>query len=88
LRSVLGPAANSVERDDTNMRVGAHAFATEVGYGLNSTLYYVGVQERFVISIGGTSGNVILRHAQGNASSDQTVMRAESYMVIKNLING
>lgn len=87
LRSVLGPAANSVNRDDTNVRIGAHQFTTEVVYGLASDASYAAIQERFVIEVGGTAGNVVLRHAQGTTSSDQTVMRGASYMVVRKLVN-
>lgn len=88
LRACLGPAANSTNRDDTNMKVGASLFPSEVTYGLNSDQYFVCIQERFVITIQGTAGDVILQHAQSTASSDQTVMYASSYMVVRKLING
>jgi hypothetical protein len=87
LRSVLGPAANSVNRDDTNVRVGAHQFTTEVIYGLASESGYAAIQERFVIEVGATAGNVTLRHAQGTTSADQTAMRGASYMVVRKLVN-
>lgn len=88
LRSVLGPAANSVSRDDTNMRTGAHQFSTEITYGLNSDSLYTAVREHFVIAIGATGGDVVLQHAQNVSNAGQTIMRAESYMVITKLING
>lgn len=88
LRSVLGPAANSVSRDDTNMRTGAHLFGTEITYGLNSDSLYTAIREHFVISVGANAGDVILQHAQNVSSAGQTIMRAESYMVITKLING
>jgi hypothetical protein len=84
-RAVLGPAANSVSRDDTNMRTGAHGFTTEVTYGLNSDSGYTTVQENFIITIGVTGGDVILQHAQGTSSATQTIMRAPSFMVVKKL---
>jgi hypothetical protein len=88
LRSVLGPAANSTSRDDTNMRTGAHLFATEVVYGLQNDALYTSIREHFVITIGGTAGDVTLQHAQNVSSGDQTIVRANSYMVVKKLING
>lgn len=87
LRAVLGPAANSVTRDDTNVRLGAHQFTTEVTYGLSSDVSYACIQERFVIEVGATAGNVVLRHAQGTSSTDQTVMRGASFMIVRKLIN-
>ncbi len=88
LRSVLGPAANSTNRDDTNMRTGAHNLNTEVIYGLNSDSLWTSIQERFVITINATGGDVVLQHAQNVSSSDQTVMRGASFMIVKKLING
>jgi hypothetical protein len=88
LRSVLGPASSSTNRDDTNMRTGAHQFATSVAYGLNSEGSYASVQERFVISIGATGGVVQLQHAQEVSNAAQTVLRGNSYMVVTKLING
>ncbi len=88
LRSVLGPAANSTSRDDTNMRTGASLLATEIVYGLNSDAYYTAIREHFVITIGSTAGDVVLQHAQNVSGAGQTIMRAESYMVYKKLING
>jgi hypothetical protein len=88
LRACLGPAANSTNRDDTNMKTGASLFTSEVVYGLNSDTFYTCVQERFIVSVGATAGDVVLQHAQSVASGDQTVMRGSSYMVVKKLING
>lgn len=88
LRSVLGPAANSVSRDDTNMRTGAHLLGTEVAYGLNSDAGYTAIREHFVIVVGATGGDVVLQHAQNISSTDQTIMRGASYMVVRKLING
>lgn len=85
LRAVLGPTAGSANRDDTNMRTGAHLYATEVTYGLNSDTGYTTIQESFVITIGATGGDVILQHAQGTSSATQTVMRAPSFMIVKKL---
>lgn len=87
-RSVMGPALNSTSRDDTNVRLGSHSLATEVPYGLNSDIHWAAIQERFVITIASTGGEVCLQHAQNTASSEQTVMRAPSYMVVTKLING
>lgn len=88
LRACLGPAANSTNRDDTNMRTNASQFATEVVYGVNSDTLYACVQERFVISIGATAGDVVVQHAQSTNSADTTVMRSASFMIVKKLING
>jgi hypothetical protein len=89
LRSVLGPTAASTNRDDTNMRSGAHGFGAEIAYGLNSDdALWTSIQERFVISIGATPGNVILQHRQNTTSAVQTIMRASSYMTVTKLING
>lgn len=88
LRACLGPALSMVDRDDTNMRVSAPQLTTEVPYGLNSTSFFVCIQERFVVSVQGTPGDVILRHAQATSSSDATTVRAASYMVVTKLING
>lgn len=87
LRAVLGPAANSTNRDDTNMRVGAHQFGTVVAYGLNSDGGYVCIQERFVLTTGSIGGVVQLQHAQQVSSNTDTTMRASSYMVIRKLVN-
>jgi hypothetical protein len=88
LRSVLGPAANSTSRDDTNMRTGAHLYGTEIVYGLASDANYTSIREHFVITIGATPGDVTLQHAQNVSSVDQTIVRGNSYMVVKKLING
>jgi hypothetical protein len=88
VRAVNGPAANSTNRDDTNMRTGVHNLNTEVTYGLNASGQYAGMQETFVIAIGATAGVVTLQHAQGTSSVDPTVMRASSFMIVKKLING
>jgi hypothetical protein len=88
LRAVLGPAANSTNRDDTNVRVGAHGLTTEVAYGLNSDTLLVCIQETFVLTMGSTGGDVVLQHAQGTSSAAQTVMRGQSFMIVKQLING
>lgn len=88
LRSVLGPSANSNNRDDTNMRTGAHNFTTEVTYGLNlDNGLWTGIQERFIINIGATAGNVILQHRQNTSSNSQTVVRSTSYMTVTKLIS-
>lgn len=86
IRSCLGPAANSTNRDDTNMRSGASLMATEAIYGLNSDTFYTSIQEHFVLSVGSTAGTVTLMHAQATSSSDQTVLRANSYIVVRQLI--
>jgi hypothetical protein len=89
LRSVLGPTAASSNRDDTNMRTGAHGYGASIAYGLNSDdNFWTSIQERFVISIGATPGNVVLQHAQNTSHANQTVMRASSYMTVTKLING
>lgn len=89
LRSVLGPTASSSNRDDTNMRTGAHGYGSEVAYGLNNDdSFWTSIQERFIISIGATAGNVILMHRQATPNAIQTVMRASSYMTVTKLING
>jgi hypothetical protein len=88
LRMVLGPAANSVSRDDTNMRTGAHLLNTEIVYGLANDALYTSIREHFVVTIGATPGDVILQHAQNVSSADQTIMRGNSFMVVKQLING
>lgn len=85
LRAVLGPAANSTNRDDTNMRTGAHLFDTEVTYGLNGDTTYTTIQETFVITIGSTGGDVILQHAQGTSSATATTMRGSSFMAVRKL---
>ena len=87
-RSVLGPNATSTNRDDTSMRTGAHNMNTEIVYGLNHASAAASIQERFVLTVGSTGGEVILQHAQNVSSADQTVMRGSSYMVVKKLING
>jgi len=87
LRAVLGPAANSSNRDDTNVRVGAHQMNTVISYGLNSEANYVCIQERFVVSIAATSGVVQLQHAQQVTNGSNTTMRAASYMVVRKLVN-
>jgi hypothetical protein len=89
LRSVLGPAANSTNRDDTNMRTGAHLLPTEVTYGLAAdNTIFTAVREHFVVSIGATAGDVVLQHAQSTSSGSQTIMSGASFMVVKKLING
>ncbi len=88
LRACMGPSLSSTDRADTNVRVNASQFSTEIGYGLNSTGLYACIQERFVVSVGSTAGEVVLQHAQSTSSSDQTAMRGESFMIVKKLING
>ena len=85
LRAVLGPTAGSSNRDNTAMRVGAHAWTTPVSYGLNTdNNLWVTIQERFIINIV-TAGNVVLQHAQAVSNNGQTVMRAPSYMTVTRL---
>lgn len=89
LRMVLGPAAASTNRDDTNMRIGAHLFGTEIVYGLAAdNTIFTAIREHFVISVGATAGDVVLQHAQSVSSGNQTIMGASSFMVVKKLING
>jgi hypothetical protein len=87
LRSVLGPNAASTNRDDTNMRTGASALTTSITYGLHSDdAFWNSIQERFIITIGVTPGNVTLQHAQASSHATQTIMRAASYMTVTKLI--
>lgn len=88
LRMVLGPAASSTSRDDTNMRTGAHLLGTEVVYGLANDTLYTSIREEFVVTVGATAGDVTLQHAQNVSSADQTIMRAGSFMIVRKLING
>lgn len=88
LRSCLGPAANSTNRDDTNMRTNASQFPTEIAYGLNSDALYTSIREHFVLTVAATGGDVVLQHAQNVSGAGQTIMRAQSYLVITKLING
>lgn len=88
VRAVLGPAASSTNRDDTNMRTGGHNLNTEIAYGLNSDGAAASIQERFVITIGATAGDVVLQHAQSISNAAQTILRGHSYMVVRQLING
>jgi len=85
MRGVIGPALLSLTRDDTNVRIGAHGFATEVPYGLNSDIYFACIRENFVITTGATAGPVVLQHAQNTSGSDQTIVRASSWMVVRKL---
>lgn len=87
LRSVLGPATTSTTRNNTTMQVGAHPFTTEVGYGLSATepTLPIGVQERFILTTSATAGAVIFRHAQITSNATQTIVRAQSYMIIQKL---
>lgn len=87
LRSCLGPADTSTTRNNTTMQVGAHPFASEIGYGLSATepTLPIGLQERFILTTAGTGGLVVFRHAQRTSNATQTIVRASSYMIVQKL---
>jgi hypothetical protein len=87
LRSCLGPADTATTRNNTTMQVGAHPFTSEIGYGLSATepTLPIGLQERFILTTAGTSGQVVFRHAQRTSNATQTIVRAASYMIVQKL---
>jgi len=82
LRNVLGPAEAANNRDSALMRTGSHLFDTEVKYGLGSFTLYSGIQERAIVRVGSTAGELVIQHAQATSHADVTTMRASSYMVV------
>lgn len=82
LRNVLGPAEAANNRDSALMRTGAHQPNTEVKYGLGSLTLYSGIQERAILKVGSTAGELIIQHAQATSHADVTTVRESSYMVV------
>lgn len=87
LRNVFGPAEAANNRDSALMRTGAHQFATEVKYGLGSLTLYSGIQERGILHVGSTAGDLIIQHAQATSHADVTTMREHSYLVVTKISN-
>ncbi|MGH3117785.1 MAG: hypothetical protein ACRDQ2_11885 [Gaiellales bacterium] len=89
LRHVIGPTNNSAtftNRQDTAVRVAAHAFTTngvsqlEAGGAATDTLVY----ERAVVTTSSTPGNVTVQWAQNAATAAVTLTRdANSFMTVQ-----
>lgn len=82
LKQVLGPAETQNNRDSALMRTGNHGFNTEIKYGLGSLSLYSGIQERGIVRVGATAGELVFQHAQATSHADLTSVRTESYMIV------
>jgi len=82
LKQVLGPAETQNNRDSALMRTGNHGFNTEIKYGLGSLGLYSGIQERAIVRVGATGGEIVFQHAQATSHADLTTVRTDSYMIV------
>lgn len=82
-RMVLGPPLSSTNINDTNMRSAIYSYTTDIGYGLTSGSTYF--QEKSIVYVGATAGNLTIRHHQYTSNATPTVMKKGSYLVITKL---
>lgn len=81
LKWVLGPAAASATRDDTNVRQGAHGHSTVVAYGSGETTadLWINIEEEFIIDTVG-AGTLQFRWAQQTSNATATEIRSGSFI--------
>jgi hypothetical protein len=80
LKRTLGPDAASTDRQNTNMRVGAHNAATDITYGIEDDDTFWGTaMEEFIIETV-SAGTINFRWAQKTSHATAVSVRSGSYI--------
>jgi hypothetical protein len=84
-REVIGPGstnAANTNADASTIRIAVHGYATVVNYTnpRNSTTLQVWSEEKAIVSVGSTAGNVTLMWGQWTANATGSLINANSYV--------
>lgn len=82
-RACVGPSLASTSPYATEVQTATSAFDTEVRYGLGHLSGYASIQERGLVRVANTAGELVIQHAQNTSHADLTTMRKSSILIVE-----